>query len=191
MVLNEPLKVELGNVTEQNALQLKVINTSALPVRYTDKFYRELVEKSPPDFLKFAFWNGFAVGAVCSRLEPHSEPGTFKIYIMTIAVLPAYRRRGIASTLLNHILDLASRNPSVKEVYLHVQTRSSFVFIILCTNNNCSNEDARQFYLHHQFEQGELIENYYKRIDPPHGYIFRKPIIEHKVVGETKPLKQK
>ena len=67
----------------------------ALPVRYTDKFYRELIAKAPEEYLKFAFWNGFAVGSVCSRLESQEEEGSNKIYIMTIGVIPAYRRRGI------------------------------------------------------------------------------------------------
>jgi len=37
------------------------------------------------------------VGAVCSRLEPHPTPGFNKLYIMTIAILEAYRRRGIGN----------------------------------------------------------------------------------------------
>lgn len=47
------LKVELDNVTEQNLLQLKTLNMTALPVRYTDDFYHKLVANSPPEFLKF------------------------------------------------------------------------------------------------------------------------------------------
>lgn len=100
------LCVLAGNVTEANAAQLKTLNMIALPVRYTDKFYRELIAKAPEDYLKFAFWNGFAVGSVCSRLElgPQEEVKegeaavkscNDKIYIMTIGVIPAYRRRGI------------------------------------------------------------------------------------------------
>jgi ribosomal protein S18 acetylase RimI-like enzyme len=46
---------------------------------------------------EIAVWNGFSIGAVCSRLEPHSEKGFNKIYIMTIGVIPAYRRRGIGN----------------------------------------------------------------------------------------------
>lgn len=79
----------------------------ALPVRYTDKFYRELIAKAPEEYLKFAFWNGFAVGSVCSRLElgaqeeqegENTNTCNNKIYIMTIGVIPAYRRRGVGET---------------------------------------------------------------------------------------------
>ena len=39
-----------------------------------------------------------------------------------------------------------------------------------------SNDEAKEFYLSHNFEQVGMLENYYKRIDPPHCYIFRKVI---------------
>ena len=162
MPIVQPLDIELGDVTEQNILQLKTLNMSYLPVRYTDKFYRDLITNTPKEFLKFgntfsllffflfdssfdwkiAFWNGFAIGSVCSRLEPHTEKGFHKIYIMTIGVIPAYRRRGIgfhlssssffyqfflliiviiATKLLEHIMENARRDSTVLEVYLHVQ----------------------------------------------------------------------
>ena len=102
--------------------------------------------------MKFAFCNGFAVGAVCSRIEAHENPGYNKLYIMTISILPAYRRRGIGKQLLNHIIDTAMKDESIIEAYLHVQT---------------SNEDAKLFYVAHGFEETETIRNYYKRIEPP------------------------
>lgn len=37
-----------------------------------------------------------------------------------------------------------------------------------------SNEEAKQFYLCNGFEQTGMIENYYKRIEPPHCFILRK-----------------
>lgn len=92
----KPLKVQLGNVTPANILQLKSINISTLPVRYTDKFYKDLIANGPHENLKFAFWNGFAIGAVCARIEVHDTvPDANKLYIMTINVLGPYRRRGI------------------------------------------------------------------------------------------------
>ena len=121
--------------------------------------YKELVENSPKDLLKFAFCNGFAVGAVCSRIEAHEQTGFNKLDIMTISVLPAYRRRGIGRLLLNHILDAASKNSSILEVYLHVQT---------------SNSEARDFYLANGFDQTETILNYYKRIEPPDCFVLKK-----------------
>ena len=153
------LDVQLGDVTIANLEQLKILNISSLPVRYSDKFYNDLVINSPKEFLKFAFFNGFAVGAVCSRIEPHENPGFSKLYIMTISILPAYRRRGIGQKLLNHVLNAASKNSNIIEAYLHVQT---------------SNSDAEEFYIAHGFERKETILNYYKRIDPPDCFLLKK-----------------
>lgn len=50
---------------------------------------------------------------------------------------------------------------SVDEIALHVQT---------------SNEDAVRFYERFGFENVGLVENYYKRIDPPHCYELRKKL---------------
>lgn len=113
------LPFELGEINVANINQLKTINISTLPVRYSDKFYKELIPNYSSEYLKFAFWNGFAVGAICARLESKSDTiGTKfteniegiandsdtgesnvekKLYIMTINVLAAYRRRGIGN----------------------------------------------------------------------------------------------
>ena len=64
---------ELGEVNAANILQLKVLNTATLPVRYSDKFYRDLLDNYTNKYMKFAFWNGFVVGGICARVENNSE----------------------------------------------------------------------------------------------------------------------
>ena len=59
------------------------------------------------------------------------------------------------------------------EVYLHVQI---------------SNDDARQFYLTRGFEQTEIIRNYYKRIEPPDSYVFKKSLKEGHLVSASSDL---
>ena len=44
-------------------------------------------------------------------------------------------------------------------VYLHVQV---------------SNDDALKFYQRHGFAVTGTIENYYKRVEPPHCYVLRR-----------------
>jgi N-alpha-acetyltransferase 50 len=75
-------------------------------------------------------------------------------------------------------MDNAKRDPKVLEVYLHVQTRYHIttIFEYHSLFLICSNEEARQFYLSHGFEQTGMIENYYKRIEPPHCYVLRKAV---------------
>ena len=155
------LAVQIGDVTTANIGQLKTINVNTLPVRYSDKFYRDLLALGNQNFMKFAYWNGFTVGGVCARIEANEVDGTQKLYIMTINVLPAYRRRGIATKLLEHVLSEAAKDATIKEVYLHVQT---------------SNTDARDFYLKHDFTQTGILEGYYKRIDPTSAFVLSKTL---------------
>ncbi|CAM9474526.1 unnamed protein product, partial [Ectocarpus sp. 8 AP-2014] len=66
-----------------------------------------------------------AVGAVCCRIEPPTSPGGHdSLYIMTLGVLATWRRRNIGTHLLRRVLESLPRHPSVKEVYLHVQTNN-------------------------------------------------------------------
>ena len=96
-----------------------------------------------------------------------NSPGRNRIYIMTLGVLAAYRNHGIGSKLLSSILEYYETQKDdelkqVDEITLHVQT---------------SNADGIKFYCDKfGFEKCELVENYYKRIDPPHCYVLRKKL---------------
>lgn len=90
------LPFQIGEINKANLQQLRVINTNTLPVKYSDKFYRELIDNYGTEYMKYAFWNGFVVGAICGRVEINEiNPELSKLYIMTINVLAVYRRRGI------------------------------------------------------------------------------------------------
>jgi ribosomal protein S18 acetylase RimI-like enzyme len=168
-----------------------MINKTCLPINYPESFYKDVVKSRNENLNKFAYHNGFVVGAVCTRIEPlkgdnnpdsnsSSNSSGSRIYILTLGVLAAYRDRGIGQELVqsiidhyNDIMDPTKRDEStkkedivqmsqVKEIALHVQT---------------SNVDATKFYTEKfGFEQAELVENYYKRIDPPHCYVLRKKL---------------
>ena len=86
---------------------------------------------------------------------------------MTLATLAPYRNRGIGSALLTSLISYYESHASdpafstVDEIMLHVQP---------------SNEDAIRFYQQFGFERGELVEGYYKRIEPPDCYVLRKKL---------------
>lgn len=83
---------------------------------------------------------------------------------MTLAVLAPYRGRKIGSQLIQSILNYCiNHNTSIKQIALHVQI---------------SNHDAIRFYCDSQFGfiQGDMVQNYYKRIQPPHCYLLYKNI---------------
>jgi len=86
---------------------------------------------------------------------PLSLPDSSKRKISTI--LDQYRQTDFNVNSINSELS------SVEEIMLHVHS---------------SNEDAVRFYVDKLgFTRGELVRNYYRRIDPPHCYILRKRLV--------------
>lgn len=161
------------------------VNLACFPVHYQETYYKDVVDGQNEGLCKFAYWNGFVVGAACSRVETiknNDEEGSSsstqqqqqqqqqpkkRIYIMTLGVLAAYRGRTIGTQLIQSIFDHYEENKEneykdVVEILLHVQI---------------SNDDAIQFYTSRfGFEKGEMVENYYRRIDPPHCYALYKKL---------------
>jgi ribosomal protein S18 acetylase RimI-like enzyme len=84
-----------------------------------------------------------------------------------LGVLAAYRGRDVGTQLIQSVLDYYETNKddslaNVDEIALHVQI---------------SNNDAIRFYTDRfGFVQGEMVENYYRRIDPPHCYLLYKKL---------------
>lgn len=48
------LKTFFGNITEKNVRQLRILNLEALPVQYSDKFYRDIVKDEDNPICKFS-----------------------------------------------------------------------------------------------------------------------------------------
>jgi N-alpha-acetyltransferase 50 len=163
---------------------LRKVNLACFPVQYQESYYKDVVARNNEGLCKFAYWNGFVVGAACARLETINDTDTTitgsvvgggghpprqRLYIMTLGVLAAYRGRGIGQQLIQTILDYYDTQKDgdfqhVVEISLHVQI---------------SNDDAIRFYTSKfGFEQGDMVENYYRRIDPPHCYLLYKKLKE-------------
>mmetsp|Transcript_10951 Transcript_10951/g.15362 ORF Transcript_10951/g.15362 Transcript_10951/m.15362 type:complete len:176 (-) Transcript_10951:1756-2283(-) len=170
------LEVEFGAITADNVEQLRKVNAACFPVSYNDSFYKDVVARKNEGLNKFAYVNGFVIGAVCTRVEAipvdasSSKSGgdeRSRLYIMTLGVLAAYRGRGIGTKMIASILEYFEQHKddelsTVDEITLHVQT---------------SNTDAMNFYASRfGFVKGEMVENYYRRIDPPHCYILSKQL---------------
>ncbi|TPX60282.1 hypothetical protein SpCBS45565_g07558 [Spizellomyces sp. 'palustris'] len=162
-----PQGVSLQSVQEENVHLVRQINSVVFPVRYNDKFYREVAVVHPKELSCLAFYHNTPIGAICCRKEPISTPegtptGLSRIYIMTLGVLSPYRRLHIGSALLNQIVRHAVGDVSVEQLCLHVQT---------------TNEEALRFYERHGFEKVCLFEGYYARnrgVVPPDAWFLRR-----------------
>lgn len=147
-------RIELGDITKHNVTLLRRLNQSIFPVGYNDKFYKEILEAG--ELAKLAFFNDIVVGAVCCRLEQADNEK--RLYIMTLGCLFTYRRLGIGTTMLKHVIDCASKR-GIDSIYLHVQI---------------NNSAAIEFYQKFGFDIVETHEHYYKRIEPPSALVLKK-----------------
>ncbi|PAA53245.1 hypothetical protein BOX15_Mlig018463g1, partial [Macrostomum lignano] len=151
-------RIELGDITQHNIRQLRIINQVVFPVSYTDKFYDDILENG--ELGRLAYFNDIVVGAVCCRIQ--SEAGQRRLYIMTLGCLAPYRELGVGTKLLEYVFEICSRDKNIDNIFLHVQT---------------SNEGALAFYKKFGFEIVDTAYNYYKRIVPPDAYVLQKNLV--------------
>ncbi|XP_057302127.1 N-alpha-acetyltransferase 50-like [Hydractinia symbiolongicarpus] len=150
-------RTELGAVTPHNIKQLKKLNSVVFPVSYNDKFYKDILDVG--ELAKLAFYNDIVVGAVCCRVD--KSDNSRRLYIMTLGCLAPYRRLGIGTIMLEHVLKICEDDGKFDSVYLHVQV---------------SNEGAIGFYRNFGFEIIETKTQYYKRIEPADAYVLQKTL---------------
>ena len=152
--------ISFGPVTEKNVEQVKKLNLAVFPVRYNDKFYADLWKPPIQEYTQLGYFSDILVGAICARVEP-AEGSTFKVYIMTIGVLAPYRRLGIGKQLLEELMKTCTSQENCVEVYLHVQV---------------NNQEAIDFYQKFGFSVGEVMKDYYKKIEPPDAVVLSKKL---------------
>ena len=176
-----PIKFQLGEINKANLGALRELNKVSFPIKYAESFYSDLLLNI--DFSRYCFVADVIVGAVCCRLQSIDEENGAgepflvaddpperleaqqklvddactpkQLYIMTLSCLPAYRRRGLASSLLNFVLEGVKKRKDVKEIGLHVQV---------------TNEEAIAFYEKHGFHKKKEIPDYYTAIQPTAAY---------------------
>uniref|UniRef100_A0A915DXM2 N-terminal methionine N(alpha)-acetyltransferase NatE n=1 Tax=Ditylenchus dipsaci TaxID=166011 RepID=A0A915DXM2_9BILA len=171
--------VELLDLTAVNVRHLKLLNVTSLMASYEDRFYKELLQSVnhwhlkkmmfetaadlPKHWAKLAYFSNTIVGpSAVSFTDIRLSPRLRHANILTLASLPSFRRRGVASLLLKNLLEWCQKHAnSIKSVYLHVQT---------------NNEIALKFYEKFDFQLVRKIENYYRRIDPPDAYLLERKI---------------
>lgn len=106
--------IELGNVTPHNIKQLKKLNSVVFPVSYNDKFYKDVLEAG--ELAKLAYYNDIVVGAVCCRIDTSEK--SRRLYIMTLGCLYPYRRLGIGTIMVQHVLNYVEKDGDFDSIFL-------------------------------------------------------------------------
>lgn len=125
---------------------------------YNDKFYKDVLEAG--ELAKLAYYNDMVVGGVCCRVDVLD--GQRRLYIMTLGCLAPYRRLGIGTKMLEHVLNFVEREGNFNSIFLHVQV---------------NNDGALDFYKKFGFEVVETKQHYYKRIEPADAHVLQKTLV--------------
>ncbi len=140
-----------------------VINRVALPENYPEWFFEDHLNRWGEAFL-VAEVEGRIVGYVMSRVEYGASNFDLrrlvrKGHIVSIAVLPGFRRRGIGTALLKEALRNLRERYGCEEVYLEVRV---------------SNEPAIRLYEKLGFRKVKKIPMYY--LDGEDAYVMAREL---------------
>lgn len=99
------------------------INRQTLPENYSHSFFLSLHHSFPEAFL-VAEADGKIVGYVMCRIEEFPGGNGFKKvgHVVSIAVSPGYRRKGIATSLMQRAMEAMREVYGARECYLEVRT---------------------------------------------------------------------
>ncbi|KAJ9575297.1 hypothetical protein L9F63_025752, partial [Diploptera punctata] len=116
----------------------------------------------------------YSLGAVCCRID--TSENSRRLYIMTLGCLYPYRRLGIGSKMVEHVLKYVHADGNFDSIFLHVQV---------------NNEGAIDFYKKFGFEIVETKEHYYKRIEPADAHVLQKTLRPKLMNGDAKLSEEK
>jgi len=156
------LKYIVRNAKEGDLLTIININLQTLPEHYPYEFWLEHLRKWGKAFF-VAEVDNLVVGYVMARVElgfGHlSKRLTRMGHIISIAVLPNYRRKGIGKALMLACIDSLKNHYKASEVYLEVRV---------------SNEPAIKLYEALGFKKVKILESYY--LDGENAYLMAKKL---------------
>jgi ribosomal-protein-alanine N-acetyltransferase len=154
------ISVKLRQCTPADINAVTAINKVSLPENYSQAFFTELLNTTPESFM-VAEVDGRVVGYIMCRVE-HAFTGWLKTrltargHIISVAVMPEYRRSGIGRALVE--AGLASvRKPRVSSCYLEVRV---------------NNAAAIALYRRLGFDVTETVDEYYA--DGSSAYLMSK-----------------
>jgi len=153
---------KLRKFTMNDLAAVTHINQICLPENYTDFFFVDLYRKFPETFI-VAEENGNVVGYIMSRVEVGLSniglPGVVKKgHVVSVAVLPEYRHKGIGRALVTKAMEGMLRY-GAKQCYLEVRV---------------TNGEAISLYKKLGLEVSRTIRGYYA--DGEDAYVMTKKL---------------
>ncbi|KAF8904486.1 acyl-CoA N-acyltransferase [Gymnopilus junonius] len=152
-------RITFAPITPNNLGTVRKLNSVLFPIKYSEKFYKDILLPEVEEFCQLVYYNDIPVGTICCRLE--NKDGQNLLYLMTMGVLAPYRSRKLGSQALELVLAAAATHikPKINKIYLHVQV---------------SNHDAKKFYERHGFNEVGIQKEYYKKIVPQDAWVLEK-----------------
>lgn len=179
--------VQLEPIRKENVMLLERLNSLLFPVQYSPEFYNSVVYHYGQDLSAMCLSDGQIVGAICCRREelhsgkvlPLQSNQICYVYVMTLGVMPNYRRRGIASVLLRKIYTVCESDSAIFAMRLHVHVH---------------NKAALGFYERAGFQVECLAKDYYVKnsdIVPPDAYLLSRPCLSTRTPPAAYALQSK
>ena len=147
--------------------QIRKLNEEVIPIRYDDSFYSTLLTADHTSFVARDAHSSRTIGAVCYKPKLHR--GVPQAYITNLAVLPQFRRQGIASKLLTMLQSELVGSSTVRTMSLHTQV---------------DNMAALALYEAYGFRIVARIRNFYaKTVTPNEAFMLECALHEEPVRG--------
>ncbi|KAH6560635.1 hypothetical protein BASA60_009437 [Batrachochytrium salamandrivorans] len=114
----------LGDLTINNYGQIKALHEAVPSVSravFDDAVYKEALALDP--ISRLVYFNDICAGTVlCRKIPTGATPITatsdFDIEIFSLVVLPAYTRLGLASMLIANVIEEASKDPKISQIFV-------------------------------------------------------------------------
>jgi len=158
--LQQTFKLRKFNINDLE--RITYINRTCLPENYSDYFFLDLHRRFPETFI-VAEENGEVVGYIMCRIETGLSSFIFrglvkKAHIVSVAVLPQYRRKGIGEALVTKAME-NMRLYKAKHCFLEVRV---------------TNTAAVDLYRKLEFEVSRTIRSYYA--DGEEAYVMTRKL---------------
>jgi len=153
---------KLRKFTTNDLRSVVHVNAVCLPENYTDFFFIELHQRFPDTFI-VAEENDEVVGYIMCRMEYGLSNFGFKGlskkgHIVSVAVMPDFRRKGIGEALVNEATN-GMQQYGAKQAFLEVRV---------------TNEPAVDLYKKLRFEIARTVNGYYA--DGEDAYVMTKKL---------------